>query len=90
MRYCTALFDKANYEEDREARETAARYYIVNGVLMSIDARQPGENGASCNRSGVNNRVIGKLYTTTSRASDILAPVELRRLGLSPNKVVGS
>ena len=89
LRYCTALFDKAKYEEDREAVGTAARYYIVNGVLMSIDAQQPGENGASCNRSGVNNRVIGKLYTRIDRASLILPPVELRMLGIPPNKVMG-
>ena len=89
LRYCTSLFDKANYEADRETGEAVARYYIVNGVLMSIDARQPGENGASCNRSGVNNRVIGKLYTRIDRASLILSPGELRMLGIPPNRVMG-
>lgn len=93
-KYCTALFEKADYEvrSDENEGRVVQRYYIQGGVLKSIGPFQPAENGASCNRWEINNRIIGKTYTVRVKLGDagILSIHEIQKQRLDPNKIIRS
>jgi hypothetical protein len=92
LKYCTALFDKANYREYRKASDEnrEARFYIQNGLLFSIYRNQPSPDGSSCQRPWQQGVVMGKKYVSHIRSQRLRFSGELKKQGLDPSDIVTS